>query len=133
MIQLIIGDKGSGKTKKMIDMINDSVANTNGHIACVEKNMKLTYTISPVVRLVDVDNYGISGYDMFYGFFCGLLASNYDLTDIYVDGILKIGGGVDGLGELLEKIDKLTENSVKVVITVSTEADNLPESVKKYI
>ncbi len=133
MIKLIIGDKGSGKTKRMIDMINDAVANTNGHIVCVEKNMKLTYTISHAVRLIDVDDYGISGYDCFYGFFCGLLASNYDVTEIFVDGILKIGGGIDGLAELLDKIDKLTEKSVEVVVTVSTSPENLTEGVKKYM
>ena len=67
MIQLIVGGKGSGKTKKMIDMINDSAKTTPGNIVCIEKSMKLTYDIDHAARLIDVDEYKISGYDMLYG------------------------------------------------------------------
>ena len=73
MIQLIVGGKGSGKTKKMIDMINDSAKTTPGNIVCIEKSMKLTYDIDHAARLIDVDEYKISGYDMLYGFIAGIL------------------------------------------------------------
>ena len=72
MIQLIVGGKGSGKTKKMIDMINDSAKTTPGNIVCIEKSMKLTYDIDHAARLIDVDEYKISGYDMLYGFIAGI-------------------------------------------------------------
>ena len=74
MIQLIVGGKGSGKTKKMIDMINASAKTTPGNIVCIEKCMKLTYDIDHSARLIDVDEYSIDGYDMLYGFIAGVLA-----------------------------------------------------------
>lgn len=133
MIQLIVGDKGSGKTKTIINMINESLKTATGSIVCIEKNMKLTYDLNYSVRLIDVDDYEISGYDMFYGFFTGVLAGDYDIQEMYIDGILKIGGGVEGLGELLERLNAITGEGIKAVITVSTDVANLPESVKKYL
>ena len=78
MIQLIVGGKGSGKTKKMIDMINASAKTTPGNIVCIEKSMKLTYDIDHSARLIDVDEYSIDGYDMLYAFIAGVLAGNYE-------------------------------------------------------
>lgn len=132
MIQLIIGEKGSGKTKSMIDMINESAKQTQGHVICVEKSMKLTYSISHDVRVIDVDDYCINGYEMLYGFLCGILAGDYDIAEMYIDGILKIGGkDRDGLGELLTKLDEITHD-IKLVITVSDSRDSLPESVLRF-
>ncbi len=133
MINLIIGGKGSGKTKKMIEMINTSAKTTPGNIVCIEKSMKLTYDIDHAARLIDVDEYKISGYEMLYGFITGILAGNYDIVEIYVDGILKLGNyDLDGLGELLEKLNTISGEGVKMIITVSAEEADLPESVKKY-
>ena len=90
MIKLIVGTKGSGKTKAMIDQINDAVKTSKGNVVVVEKGMKLTYDISSSARLIDLDEYKISGGEMLYGFVAGLMASNYDITDLYIDGILKV-------------------------------------------
>ena len=90
MIKLIVGAKGSGKTKAMIDMINDSVKTSKGNVVVVEKGMKLTYDIAPAARLIDLDEYKVAGGEMLYGFVAGLMASNYDITDLYIDGILKV-------------------------------------------
>ncbi len=134
MIKLIVGAKGSGKTKAMIDMINAAAETTNGNIVVVEKSMKLTYDISHKARLIDVDEYKINGYDALYGFVAGLMAGNYDITDLFVDGSLKIGGyDLEGFGVLLDQVNALAGDNVKVTITVSAEADTLPESVKKYM
>lgn len=131
MIQLIVGGKGSGKTKKMIDMINDSAKTTPGNIVCIEKSMKLTYDIDHAARLIDVDEYKISGYDMLYGFIAGILAGNYDIVEVYLDGVLKLGNhDLDGLGKLLDELNVLAGDGVKVVVTVSADMDVLPESVK---
>ena len=81
MIKLIVGTKGSGKTKAMIDQINDAVKTSKGNVVVVEKGMKLTYDIAPAARLIDLDEYKISGGEMLYGFVAGLMASNYDITD----------------------------------------------------
>ena len=90
MIKLITGRKGSGKTKILIDQINEAVKDTNGSVVCVEKGSNVRYSISRKVRWCDTEYYNISGYDTFYGFIAGLLASNYDITHIYIDGILRI-------------------------------------------
>ena len=101
MIKLIVGAKGSGKTKAMIDMINDSVKTSKGNVVVVEKGMKLTYDIAPAARLIDLDEYKVSGGEMLYGFVAGLMASNYDITDLYIDGILKVlNHDINRLGEI---------------------------------
>ena len=82
MIKLIVGTKGSGKTKAMIDQINDAVKTSKGNVVVVEKGMKLTYDIAPAARLIDLDEYKIAGGEMLYGFVAGLMASNYDITEI---------------------------------------------------
>lgn len=134
MIQLIVGSKGSGKTKKLIDQINASAKTTPGNIVCIEKSMKLTYDIDHAARLIDVDEYKISGYEMLYGFIAGVLAGNYDIVEVYLDGVLKLGNhDLEGLGGLLDKLAVLTGDGVKMVVTVSADLEQLPESVKKYL
>lgn len=134
MIKLITGKKGTGKTKILIDQINESVKSTNGSVVCVEKGSTVRYSISRKARWCDTEYYKVEGYDAFYGFVAGLLASNYDITDIYVDGIFKIGGrDYEAFGSMLEKIDALTGEDVSVVFTVSADADELSENVKQFI
>ena len=134
MSNLIVGGKGSGKTKKMIDMLNASAKTTPGNIVCIEKSMKLTYDIDHAARLIDVDEYKINGYNMLYGFVAGILAGNYDIVEVYLDGVLKLGNhDLDGLGVLLDELAALTGDSIKMVVTVSADLEALPESVKKYL
>lgn len=134
MIKLIVGTKGSGKTKAMIDMINTAVKTTNGNIVVVEKGMKLTYDIDHAARLMDLDEYKFAGGEMLYGFVAGLMAGNYDITEIYIDGILKVlDHDVTKLGAVLDEIAAITGDSVKAVITVSAEEATLPQNVKKYL
>ena len=116
MIKLIVGTKGSGKTKAMIDMINDSVKTSKGNVVVVEKGMKLTYEVPNAARLIDLDEYKIAGGEMLYGFVAGLLASNYDITDLYMDEIAAAAG-----------------DSIKVTVTVSADEAALPHDVKKYL
>ncbi|MGN1480983.1 hypothetical protein [Porcipelethomonas sp.] len=133
MIKLITGKKGTGKTKILIDMINDAVKSTNGDLICIEKGAKLTYDISYKVRLVDAERFNISGYDAVYGFVAGMLAGNYDIKEIFVDSILKIGGAdFDEFGIMLDKLDKLTGDDVQVVFTVSADNEELPAGVTKF-
>ena len=134
MIKLIIGTKGSGKTKAMVDMINNATKTTNGNVVVIEKCMNLTYHIDYKARLIAVDEYKISGYPMLYGFISGVLAGNYDITELFIDGILKVGGrDYVELGETLAAIDALAGENVNVIVTVSANEDELPDSVKKYL
>lgn len=133
MIKLITGTKGTGKTKILIDQINDAVKTTNGSLVCIEKGDTLRKQISYKVRWCDTEQFAIDNFDVFYGFVAGMLAGNYDIKEVYVDGILKIGGAdFDEFGKMLEKIDKLTGDETKVVFTVSADNAELPASVTKF-
>ena len=113
MIKLIVGTKGSGKTKAMIDQINDAVKTSKGNVVVVEKGMKLTYDIAPAARLIDLEEYKISGGEMLYGFVAGLMASNYDITDLYIDGILKVlDHDINRLGVVLDEMAAIAGDSV---------------------
>lgn len=132
MIKLIIGNKGTGKTKKLIDLVHDAVKESKGNVLCVEKGATLTYDLKPQARLIDTDSYDIQGFDMLYSFLAGLLAGNYDITDVFVDSILKVcGRDYDALGAFFEKIDKISADKT-FVFTVSADANELPASVTKY-
>ena len=134
MIELITGRKGTGKTKNLIDKINTAVAETNGCLVCVEKGETLRRSISYKVRWVGVEQFDIAGYENFYGFIAGMLAGNYDIKEIFVDGILRIGGrDLDELGAMLAKLDTLTGKDTIVTFTVSADNAELPESVTKYL
>ena len=132
MIKLIVGPKGAGKTKTMIDMINAAVKTTEGNIVVIEKSMKLTTDINHAARLLDVDEYGIQGADMLYGVVAGVLAGNYDITELFLDGLLKIvDHDMDAAAVLLARLDAITKD-VEVIVTVSSAEDALPDSIKKY-
>ncbi len=134
MIKLIVGSKGSGKTKAMIDMINNAVKTTNGNIVVVEKGMKLTFDIDHAARLIDLDEYKVNGGEMLYGFIAGLMAGNYDIKEIYVDGILKVlNHDLTKLGVVLDEIAAITGDTAKAVVTVSADEAALPQNVKKYL
>ena len=134
MLKLITGKKGTGKTKILMDMINKAVKNTSGNVVCIEKGAKLTYDIDHSVRLVDSEHYGVDSYDKFYGFVAGMLAGNYDIKEVFVDSILKIGGqDFDALADMLVKLDNLSGSEVELVFTVSADPADLPDYIKKYI
>ena len=134
MIKLVVGTKGSGKTKTIIEQINHAAQTSAGNVVVIEKSMKLTYDIVHKARLIDVDEYNITGGKMFYGFVCGVLAGNYDITELYIDGILKIvGRDFDILAKLLDAIELKAGDAVKVVVTVSADEAELPDSIKKHL
>lgn len=129
MITLIVGKKGSGKTKKLIERANDAIANSNGNVVVIEKGLKLTYDISHQARLVDIDAYGIQGADSLCGFISGICAGNYDVTDIFVDSTLKIiGRDLKALLAFSEKMNALSALAdTKITLLVSADSSELPE------
>ena len=134
MVKLIVGSRGSGKTKQMVEQINEAIKTTHGNIVCIEKGMKLTYDLDHKCRLIDMDEYKIAGYEMLYGFVTGILAGNYDIVELYVDGILKIlNRDLDALGTLLNELETMRGDHVKFIVTVSADEADLPESVKKFL
>ena len=134
MIKLIVGGKGSGKTKVLIDQIHEAVKTTAGNIVVIEKSMKLTTQIPYAARLIDVDEYGINGADALYGFVAGVLAGNYDITELFIDGLLKIvDHDMDAAAKVLDGIARIAGTSVEAVITVSCDENELPEALRKYL
>lgn len=134
MMKLIVGPKGSGKTKTLIDMINKATQTTDGNIVVIEKSMKLTTEINHKARLLDVDEYSVKGADMLYGFVAGVLAGNYDITEMFIDGILKIvDHDMAAATKVLDEINKIAGESVEVIVTVSASPEELPEGMKKYL
>ena len=131
MISLIIGNKGSGKTKKLIQLANEAVDTSIGNVVVVEKGAKLTYDINHKARLIDTDQYGIQGFAALYGFVSGICAGNYDVTEIFIDSTLKIGGqDLNELADFIAKIDALAaKTDTKFVISVSADEEALPESI----
>lgn len=133
MINLIPGKKGTGKTKILVDQIKKAAEKATGNVVCIERGMQLTYDLPHNVRLADAEAYGINSYDAFYGFVAGLLAGNYDIQEVFVDGILKIGGrDYDALGGLIEKIAVLAKD-INIVFTVSADPEELPTKVREFI
>ncbi len=130
MITLILGKKGSGKTKKLLDLCNEAVAASKGNVVFIEKDTTLTYNLSHKVRLVAADEYAVAGFDAFYGYIAGMCAGNYDITDIFVDSTLKIGGGIEGLLGFVEKLKKLSDMAnTNVVLSVSADPAEIPAEI----
>ena len=133
MIKLIVGNKGSGKTKTLIDMINKAAKTTSGNIVCIEKGLKMTYDIDYSVRLIDIESYGVEGFDAFYGFIAGILASDHDCTDIFVDATLRIiGRDYDKVGEMFEKLEKISADTT-ITCTISADNSELSDNIKKFV
>lgn len=134
MITLILGHKGSGKTKKLITVANEAAQTSNGNVVCLEKSAALTYNIKPSIRLIDTDTYGISGYDQFFAFIAGVCASNHDITDICVDATLRIGGrDFSELSAFLKNVAELAEKiKVKFTFTVSCDRDEIPGDIEEF-
>ena len=132
MIKLFIGGKGSGKTKTLIELANNATNASNGSVVCIEKGDKLTHDITYKARLIDSDEYGICVADTLYGFIAGVLASNSDITDMFVDSALKIiGNDVVGFEAMLKKLEGITKD-VNLVMTASIAVEDCPDAIKAY-
>ena len=135
MVRVIMGKKGSGKTKQIIDMINNAVQTEHGNVVCIEKGNKLTFDIHYQIRLVEASQYDISSYPALKGFISGLYAGNYDITHIFIDSLTKIVKVESDreTEDFLDWLDKFSEaHKIKFTITISDDAELAPEGVKKY-
>ena len=134
MITLLIGKKGSGKTKTLIEMANKAVETSKGNVVVIEKGLKLTYDITHKARLIDVDAYGIAGLNAMVGFVSGICAGNYDVTDILVDSTLKIIGTDADLEALVAKFEALSKSTeTNIVLSVSAAEEDIPAAVAQYV
>lgn len=135
MIKIIVGTKGTGKTKTMIDMANKASETSNGNVVFVEKGMGVRYELSTSVRLVDAEEFDIHGFEKFTGFLSGILAGNYDITHMFVDGTFKIGGkekNYDGLTNMILHLAKVAPKEAEIIFSVSCDAADLPSSLQQF-
>ncbi len=131
MVTLLIGKKGTGKTKKLIALANEAVAASSGNVVVIEKGSKLTYDVTHKARLVDTEQYLIEGYDMLFGFISGICAGNYDVTDILVDSTFKVcPEGLNGIEEFTKKLQQLSQTaSTNIVLLISADEQDIPDSI----
>lgn len=135
MVKLIIGIKGTGKTKTLIQMVETALASTGGNVVVLEKGEHLRFDIKYQARLVNTDEYYITDAQSLYGFIAGILASNHDVTDLFIDSTLKIcNQDISAFEKLVEELDLLTvKKDVKIVMTASMPEENASDLIKKYI
>ena len=135
MVKLIVGLKGSGKTKTLINLVNTAADTTKGAVVCIQKGSNLIHEITRSVRLINADDYNITTANSLYGFVCGVCASNYDITDIFVDGTMRICQRDLALIEqfVTEAEAILAPNNINLTLTLSLDPSDLPEGLKKYV
>ena len=135
MVQLIVGKKGKGKTKQLLDKVNSEVKDISGSIVYLDKSTKHIYELNNKVRLIDVSRYMIENADEFLGFVCGIISQDHDLEQMYFDSFLKIAvlEGKD-ISAVIEKLDKMSDFfQVDFILSVSMDESELPEAVKDKI
>ena len=135
MIQVIMGLKGSGKTKKLIDAIHEALASANGDVVCIEYGKKLTYDVNYRVRLVDSEEYAITNPDMLKGFLSGMHAGNFDITNVFIDNLYKTIGADKASGEdFVAWCAKFAaDNNMEITITISEDPAEASETIKQFL
>lgn len=136
MIKIHIGLKGSGKTKKLIEAVNNAVNVENGNVVCITDGNRLIHDIDRKVRMINTEDFNIKNFDMFEGLICGLIAQDYDITHIFIDSVFKSvpNGDMNSIEEFISDLEKLAASfNVSFTMMVSAEADSAGTNVKKYI
>ena len=135
MVKLIVGARGSGKTKHLIELVNDAAAVTKGSVVCVEYGNTLNFDVTHKARLVDTTAFSIANADALYGFIAGLAASDHDITDIFVDAAMKICNyDLAAVEYLIGKVAKLADTyEFNLIMTISANPDDISDNLRKYI
>lgn len=135
MVKLIVGVKGTGKTKTLISMVNEAVEKTQGSVVCIEKGVKLRYDLKYQVRLINSNEYLIFDAQSLYGFIAGVMSANHDVTDLFVDSTLKIcNQDMAAFEKLILELDELTEtHKVNIVMTASLPVEEASDLIKKHM
>ena len=135
MVQLIVGNKGKGKTKHLLEKVNLQVKETKGNIVYLDKSTKHMYELNNKVRLIDVSQYMITNHDEFVGFICGIVSQDHDLEQMFLDSFLKIAClENEDITPVIEKLEKISQNyGIDFVLSVSMDESELPEALKSKI
>lgn len=135
MIRVIAGAKGTGKTAQLVDDINEQAFQENNNIVCIQSGNRLDHLLKYKIRLVDIKEYPVCGYDQLLSFIAGINAKDYDLTHIFIDSIFKVtkDENLDNLAAFLAKLETFINNGqLSVTVVCSCEINSLPEGVKKF-
>ena len=135
MLNVIIGEKGTGKTARLVEAVHNAEKAATGNVVLINKGKRLVLDLSHKVRLVDTEEYGLLTYDEFFGFICGILSQNYDITHIFIDSITKIvNDDMAALEKFLEKTNAIAQaNNAEIQIILSMNADDASDAIKKYV
>ena len=136
MVRLIMGVKGSGKTKQLIELINAAAKDEAGNVVCIEPKRDMSYNIHYNIRLIDAQEYKLNSYDLFRGFISGLYAGNYDISHVFIDNLCKtVGQEVGGDTEaFLNWLDAFGEkNNIKFTVTISGDVETATDGMRKYL
>ncbi len=135
MTKIIIGVKGTGKTKVLIDMINSALDRSDGSVVCIEKGDNLRLQVSHKCRLINSDEYMVCDAEALYGFIAGLLASNHDITDMFIDATFRIcKRDLASFEQFLKEADELVSKlNVNLVMTLSMPVEDATDTIKKYL
>ncbi|MCD8180117.1 MAG: twitching motility protein PilT [Firmicutes bacterium] len=134
MVELLIGKKGTGKTKALIEKVNNALTVAKGNVVYISNTGENMFAIKSKARMADTSEFNIDSYDEFLGFICGIISRDFDITNIFVDGIFKIVGSdnLDGFEEFLNRLESLGQKfHIDFVISVSIDADSAPDYIKK--
>ena len=135
MVELIVGKKGKGKTKVLLDRVNGAVKEANGSIVYLDKSTKHMYELNNKVRLIDVSSYPLKNADEFVGFICGIISQDHDLEQIYLDSFLKVSKLEDAdVTDTLDRLDKIGEKyGISIVVSISLDKEEIPEALQDKI
>ena len=135
MVELIVGKKGKGKTKVLLDRVNGAVKEANGSIVYLDKSTKHLYELNNKVRLIDVSSYPLKNADEFVGFICGIISQDHDLEQIYLDSFLKVSKLEDAdVTDTLDQLDKIGEKyGISIVVSISLDKEEIPEALQDKI
>ena len=135
MIKVIMGPQGSGKTRVLVDTVNEALNNEKGSVVCIGRDKRFVYDLKPEVRLVEINNFKILDLDMMLGFLCGIISQNFDITHIFIDSILKIAPGkIEELDAFFEELDAVSEKfGVDFTVTLSEDQSKATSKIKSYL
>ena len=135
MVKVVMGLKGSGKTKRMIELVNSAIETEKGSVVCIEQGNKMTYDVNYKARLIDISHYSICSFEMLEGFVSGLYAGNYDITHVFIDNLMKAGSenDMEKAGRFLLWLEKFGEqNGINFTVSISAAVEDATEDIRKF-
>lgn len=136
MISLVAGDPGEGKTKNLITMANDAIKTTKGHIVYLDADSSHMYSLRHEIRYINTSEFPINDYKEFFGFMCGIISEDNDITEIYIDGLLRLAHlpSIGDADELMKKLNEVANKfDIRLIIGITCNNNVIPEFLKEYL